>query len=594
MANYFADISKNFTPVKSTLLDLVPPKADFVSEVPCLPTEDEIYGVLVTAKKTSSVPNDFPTTFLKEFLPFLAGPSQMIFSQSITDGIYPTRWKTEYVTPHPKVLPPVSYGDLRNLSLTEFFSKAFERFILKGTNSVKGLLHYITKYYDPGQFALPGASCSHALISTINFILKNTDNPNKPTAVINLLADWSKAFNKVNHNIIMRILIALKVPQWLLRLILSYLQNRKMILRFRNCSSDPKDLPGGCPQGTLIGVILYILYINPIGYPGEITLQVNDIMKNYWTHLESIPELFPSSKTLPPTLHSTKYMDDATIQEAVDLKTALATKLDRSAPLPWWERSGKLLPNQNTLLQSEIETIKTISDEREMVLNPDKTKIMVINFSNDHHFQSLLTVPGSSSPILLTFETKLLGYWLTSDMTPSIHVKYILSIAYGRLWAISRLKSAAVSDDDILHFFEIKIRSVLEYAAPVFTSMLTVENITDIERIQKITLKVILNDRYENYEQACNFMNTSSLESRRKVLSLNFALKCLKSDQHKHIFKRRIFPYYKLRNIKSFEEPFCHTERYKSSPLPYLTFLLNEHFAQKSTTAPDNTAQLFL
>ena len=213
MANYFADISKNFTPVKSTLLDLVPPKADFVSEVPCLPTVDEIYGVLVTAKKTSSVPNDFPTTFLKEFLPFLAGPSQMIFSQSITDGIYPTRWKTEYVTPHPKVLPPVYYGDLRNLSLTEFFSKAFERFILKGINSVKGLLHYITKYYDPGQFALPGASCSHALISTINFILKNTDNPNKPTAVINLLADWSKAFNKVNHNIIIRILIASKVPQ---------------------------------------------------------------------------------------------------------------------------------------------------------------------------------------------------------------------------------------------------------------------------------------------------------------------------------------------------------------------------------------------
>ena len=68
----------------------------------------------------------------------------------------------------------------------------------------------------------------------------------------------------------------------LLRLILSYLQNRKMILRFRNCNSNSKDLTWGCPQGTLIGVILYILYINPIGFPGEITLQVNDIMKTYW------------------------------------------------------------------------------------------------------------------------------------------------------------------------------------------------------------------------------------------------------------------------------------------------------------------------
>ena len=93
-----------------------------------------------------------------------------------------------------------------------------------GTDSVKGLLHYITKYYDPGQYALPGASCSHVLISIINFILKSTDNPNKPTAVVNLLAYCIKAFNKVNHNVIMRIGIALKLPQWLLRLLLSYLQ----------------------------------------------------------------------------------------------------------------------------------------------------------------------------------------------------------------------------------------------------------------------------------------------------------------------------------------------------------------------------------
>ena len=166
----------------------------------------------------------------------------------------------------------------------------------------------------------------NALISTIDFILKNTDNPKKPKAVLNLLADWSKAFNKVNHNIIMRILIALKVPQWLLRVILSYLQNRKMILRFRNCCSDPKCLPGGCPQGTLIGVILYILYINPIGYPGEVTLQVSDSLNKYWTQIPQFPELLPTNTTLPETMNTAKYMDDATFQESIDLTFALATK----------------------------------------------------------------------------------------------------------------------------------------------------------------------------------------------------------------------------------------------------------------------------
>jgi hypothetical protein len=158
MADYFANISNDFTPVDPSLLDLVPPGADFVSDVICLPTELGLFGVLQASKKNSSVPNDFPTTFVKEFLPFLAKPAMMIFCNAVISGIYPTRWKTEFVTPHPKILPPVSYGDLRNLSLTEFLNKSFERFLLKGTQNIKGLLHYVTKYYDPGQYAVPGAS----------------------------------------------------------------------------------------------------------------------------------------------------------------------------------------------------------------------------------------------------------------------------------------------------------------------------------------------------------------------------------------------------------------------------------------------------
>ena len=59
--------------------------------------------------------------------------------------------------------------------------------------------------------------------------MKNTDDSSSPKGVISLLADWSKAFNLVNFNIVMRILITLKVPEWLLRLMISYLENRKMV-----------------------------------------------------------------------------------------------------------------------------------------------------------------------------------------------------------------------------------------------------------------------------------------------------------------------------------------------------------------------------
>ena len=383
----------------------------------------------------------------------------------------------------------------------------------------------------------------------------------------------------------MRILIVLKVPQWLLRMILSYLMNRKMILRFRNCCSHPKCMSGGCPQGTLIGVILYILYINPVGYPGEITLQISDILHNYWITLGNIPDLLPTSHSLPQNMNSAKYMDDASVQESVDLTTSLATKIDRSGPLPYWESSGKVLPNENTCMQSEINNIKQLSDAREMVLNPDKTKLMIINFTHNHQFQSQLSIPQSSSKIELCFETKLLGYWLTVDMKPARHVQHILKTCYSRLWAISRLKSAGVSDDDIFYFYSMKIRTVLEFAAPVFSSMLTERDKDDIERIQKIVLKVILSDDYSSYSQACSKMNTTTLENRRKNLSLRFALSCFENPQHKHMFKQRNAPYYNIRNLKSFEEPQCHSDRYFSSPLPYLTRLLNEYFKKK----PANT-----
>ena len=115
-------------------------------------------------------------------------------------------------------------------------------------------------------------------------------------------------------------------------------------------------LQGGCPQETLIGVILYILYINTIGYPAEITLQVSEHIHKYWEKVPLFPEL---------------------------------------------NSSGKVLPNQNSLLQYEIVTLKKISDYREMVLNPDKTKLLICNFSTSNQFQSLLSIPGSANKIEL-------------------------------------------------------------------------------------------------------------------------------------------------------------------------------------------------
>ena len=64
-----------------------------------------------------------------------------------------------------------------------------------------------------------------------------------------------------------------------------------MIVRFRGLESEQKDIPGSAPQGTLIGVFLYILYINPIGYPRDVTLKIHEVLKNYWEQFDVELEL---------------------------------------------------------------------------------------------------------------------------------------------------------------------------------------------------------------------------------------------------------------------------------------------------------------
>ena len=440
----------------------------------------------------------------------------------------------------------------------------------------------------------------HALISIINFILKHTDDNEPTTAVTNVLADWSKAFNKVNHNIVMRILVFLGVPQWILRLILSYLKYRRMMVRFRGCLSNEKDIPGSAPQGTLFGVVIYLLYINPIGFPNEATLQIHDVLFSYWqeykipNHLNILTEkiqigntnvevpTLPSNIELPAHLNSVKFMDDATCQEVVDIRTSLCSNIDRSGPLPYHESSGKVLPPQNSLLQNEISKIKMISDQREMQLNAKKTYLFNVNFTNDHQFKPLLSIPGEKEYLEVVHETKLLGYWLTTDMKPHRHIAYVLTIVNKRFWAIPKLKKAGVSDTDLTFFYIMKIRSVLETAAVVFHSMMYEDDVEDLERVQRNVARTIMGQRYIDYKSALDFLSLEPLSQRRENLCLTFALKCLNNPKFKDWFPLNSQNPHNLRETHKFLEPHCKTERYRNSPLVYLTRVLNNYFSTKS------------
>ena len=113
-----------------------------------------------------------------------------------------------------------------------------------------------------------------------------------------------------------------------------------------------------------------------------------------------------------------------------------------------------------------------------------------------------------------------------------------------------------------------EVRSILEYAVPVWHSGLTRKQTSEIESAQKTAFIIILRHRYSSYESACAIFNTHTLEERRQELCLRFAKKNLNSENSFFTHRKNEL---NLRNRKRKVEEFkCRTARFQRSSLPYL------------------------
>ena len=179
--------------------------------------------------------------------------------------------------------------------------------------------------------------------------------------------------------------------------------------------------------------------------------------------------------------------------------------------------------------------------------------------------------------VVYTF--KLLGVIISSDLKWHEHTAYIVSKAKKRLWYLRRLCKMGASNETLVEMFNLKIRSLLEMAAPLFTGGLTQGNIDDFEAVQKLAFKIILRGNYVNYENALNILEQELLEDRRLSLSFKFAKKCTKHPKMKHLFKKRNNKRAKNKYNTEYEEPRVNSARGEKGPISFLTRLLNNNVA---------------
>ena len=194
----------------------------------------------------------------------------------------------------------------------------------------------------------------------LHYIHYNLDRP-QSHAVLLACVDMSKAFNRMSHQQVIEDLYYMKVAGWLLLILISYLTDRKMMLKFCGVLSALRSLPGSSPQGTVLGVILFIILFNGAALRPSIP-------RPSWP-------LFPRMSNDPEAI-KVKFIDDLSI--AAKVKLSDLVNHDRPGPHTYDERLGTKISDDSNILQQIVDNLVVFSEDRQMVINSGKSSIMKI------------------------------------------------------------------------------------------------------------------------------------------------------------------------------------------------------------------------
>lgn len=367
------------------------------------------------------------------------------------------------------------------------------------------------------------------------------------------------------------------VPGWLLKLVMAFLRNREMILRHRGHESRRETLPGGGPQGTKLGLYPFIILINAAG--------MKDVDRNIGNTITK-----PLNKREPILTAQEKYVDDMTQSAAVDLKKCAVLDPNPSPPLPpnYHDRTGHTLPIEFNILQTELDQLIKYTEEHQMKLNQDKTKVMIFNQARTCDVMPKLSTRGDAENLEVVEEMKLLGVMIRSDLSWSTHTQYLTKKGFSRLWILRNLKRNGAQKTELLDIYIKMIRSVMEMASPVWNPGLTQGKEYELERVQKIALAIIMGPQYTSYNDAMVHCNLLSLATRRTDLCLNFIKKCYKSPKFSQRFQKNDQTVVNTRSTKyPLKSVPSRTVRYAKSSLPYLTDLLNRELYEQAENIMD-------
>ena len=455
---------------------------------------------------------------------------------------YPQIYKYEICTPVPKTNPPQTTSEVRNISGLLNFDKIMEKLLSEL------IISDMSSSVDPSQYGNQrGVSIQHYLINMIHCILTALDNNSRKDifAVIANLIDWNNAFPRQCPKLGIESFLENGVRPALIPVLINYFQNREMTVKWHGCHSLPRKVNGGGPQGATLGLLEYLSQSN-------------------------------NSADMVNESDRFKFIDDLSILEIVNLLTVGITsfniKLQVPADLPL---HNQFIPPGSLKSQDWLDGINDWTVKQKMMINEKKCKTMIFNYTDNYQFTTRLTINNKQLDVIDS--TKLLGTILSNNLSWDLNTANIVKKANARMQLLRKVASFGTSQGELKDIYILFIRSLLEQSATVWHSSLTEENVTDLERVQKTAVKIILGDNYLSYEQGLQKLDMENLSERRAALCLSFAQKCAKNPKTAQMFPKNVKVHnMETRQPETYIVQHSNTERLRKSSIIYMQHLLNE------------------
>ena len=231
-------------------------------------TPSEVVNIMGSCKDSSPGFDDIKISPLRCALQHIADPLSYICNLSLTLGVFPDKLKIANVIPLFKKDNQMCFNNYRPVSLLCTFSKIFEKVmyvrLLDFLNQHRILFEY--------QFGFrKNHSTQLALTVLMDKLIKSMDNGDH---VIGVFLDFSKAFDTVDHLILLNKLHHYGIRGSALDWFRSYLSNHQQFVTYNYVSSDTKTIKCGVPQGSILGPLLFLIYINDLANICQYTMPI--------------------------------------------------------------------------------------------------------------------------------------------------------------------------------------------------------------------------------------------------------------------------------------------------------------------------------